>query len=223
MDSHELIQVMIVDDHELVRIGLHTILKRLEGITVVGVSVDGESAVSTALALKPHVVLMDIGLPVFDGIEASRRIKQECPEIKILILTAYEREQHVTAAFAAGADGYMQKTITKESLVNAIQAVHLGSSWLDPTIAALVLRQHPSPQTDVSLKSSSRVSLSEQEQAILNLMSQGLSHANIAERQNLSTQTLRAHIRSVMEKLEISDRTQAAAKALRLGTLDKKI
>ena len=141
MDLSEPIAVLIVDDHELVRIGLHAALNRTAGMSVVGVAADGESAVSMAVSLKPDVVLMDIGMPVFDGIEATRRIKQQCPQIKILILTAYEREQQVIAACSAGANGYCLKTADIASLAKAIQTVHQGTAWLDPAIADTVLRQ----------------------------------------------------------------------------------
>jgi DNA-binding NarL/FixJ family response regulator len=219
MGNSNRIRVLIVDDHELVRFGLQTAMAGVEDIEVCGLAADGESAVHRAQSMRPDVVLMDIGLPRIDGIEASNRIKQKLPHIKILILTSYEREQDVLAAFAAGADGYCLKTISPEGLAGAIRAVNNGAAWLDPAVADTVLRGHPTPGKSGNTQPR-RMSLSQREYEVLALVVEGLSNTAIAERLRLSPQTIKTHVRHIMEKLAVSDRTQAAVKALREGLFD---
>ncbi len=212
--------VVIVEDQEITRVGLKVILEATFGLTIVGLAKDGEEAVAMVLEKLPSVTLMDIGLPILNGIEATRKIKSEDPTRRIIMLTSHDDDRHIFAALAAGADGYCLKEAPAQQLVLAIKAVNEGAAWLDPGIASRVLRAIANGGKEkegcdkTSLPPSS---LSTRELDVLRLVVDGRTNQEIAEKLVLSVETVKTHMRHIMEKLAVSDRTQAAVKAMRDG------
>ena len=213
------VRILIVEDHEIARLGLTCALEDCPNICIVGEAADGQTGARQAISLVPDVVLMDLGLPVLDGINATKQIKSEHPEIKVLILTTHDTDQDVFAALGAGADGYCIKTISIDQLLVAIMAVAEGAAWLDPAIAGRVLRATISPQASIpaSKPEGPTTTLSAREMEILQLLVDGLSNQQMADRLVVSVETVKTHMRHVMEKLCVSDRTQAAIKAMKSG------
>ncbi len=210
MTESQKIEVLIVEDHEITRLGLKAALERVSDLKIVGEEEDGGSAIRAAVAKKPHIVLIDIGLPVMNGIDATRQIKEKSAETRVIMLTSHDSDTDIFAAFAAGADGYCVKDIPSDQLVMAIKAVHEGAGWIDPRIASRVLRAQ-------ATQSSTETPLSQREVEVLRLIVDGLSNQKIANNLCLSVETVRTHVRHITEKLAVSDRTQAAIKALRQG------
>lgn len=210
MTETQKIEVLIVEDHEITRLGLKAALERVSDLKIVGQEEDGGSAIRAAVAKKPHIVLIDIGLPVMNGIDATRQIKEKSAETRVIMLTSHDSDTDIFAAFAAGADGYCVKDIPSDQLVMAIKAVHDGAGWIDPRIASRVLRAQ-------ATQSSTETPLSQREVEVLRLIVDGLSNQKIATNLCLSVETVRTHVRHITEKLAVSDRTQAAIKALRQG------
>lgn len=218
----------MVEDHEITRVGLRLTLEQSPDIEIIGEAADGKEATEAAIALRPHVVLMDIGLPSVDGIEATALIKKALPNTRIIMLTSHDNDRDIFAALGAGADGYCLKETATTQLVMAIKTVAEGAAWLDPGIAGKVLRAsvmgakpNSSPYT-LSGADHQKVAgprLSQREIDVLKLVVDGLSNQAIAERLFLSIETVKTHMRRIMEKLAVSDRTQAAVKAMREGLL----
>ena len=209
------LQILIVDDHEVVREGLRSLLNRRPGISVVGEAGTVASAVSEARRLQPDVVIMDVRLPDGSGVEACREIRQERPEAKIIMLTSYADEEAVFASILAGAAGYLLKQTRGQALADAIDAVAEGGSLLDPAVTQKVLqrvRNMGSRRTDDVLSS-----LSEQEQKILMLIADGKTNKEIAEEIYLSDKTVKNYVSSILSKLNLRRRAQAAAFIARKG------
>ena len=144
-----MINALLVEDHELYRMGLSMLLDKAEGITLVAESADGLDGIKKARELSPDVILMDIGLPNIDGIEATQRIKDFNPDVKILIFTSRDSENDVFEAFKAGADGYIMKGATPEQTISAIKSVYEGVGWIDPSIAKMVFSNLQKPSANV--------------------------------------------------------------------------
>ena len=223
------IRVLLVEDHTMTRMGLQLVLEKVEEIEVVGEADDGQKAVELAKSLTPDVILMDIGLPTIDGIEATRLLKDEKTSSRILIFTSRESEDDVFAALGAGADAYIMKGSTPDQIINAIKAVSEGTGWLDPLIAKMVLRNvskknSANETTSTTIKkadgSSLISSLTERELEVLSLIVEGLSNPQIAERLFISRATAKAHVHSILQKLCVDDRTQAAVLAMREGIVE---
>ena len=221
--SNSNLKIVIVEDHEFTRIGLKLFLEKVPGFEVVGEASDGASALEQVQQLQPRVVLMDIGLPVMDGIEATRQIKKLLPDVRVIMLTSHSADQDIFAALSANANGYCLKNIASDQLANVIRTVAEGAAWLDPGIANRVLCAFAGgaePQQATSRSSRSKSvdqPLSPRETEVLKLVAAGLSNQQIAERLDLGLETIKTHIRHIMEKLTVSDRTQAAVKAMRQG------
>lgn len=215
------ISVYIAEDHQMTLVGLKMLLEKNPEVKVIGESRDGLSTVDAVLKLKPQIVLMDIGLPEIDGIEATQRIKKSDASIKIMMLTSKDSETDVLAALSAGADAYCLKGIPPETLITALQAVSEGTAWLDPGIARLVLNHftNTSVSNGISLNSAPSIPcpLTERELEVLQLIVDGLSNPEIAERLYITKATAKAHVHSILQKLCVDDRTQAAVLALRQG------
>jgi DNA-binding NarL/FixJ family response regulator len=231
----------VVEDHEITRVGLRLMLEQAPDITIVGEAADGRKGVDAVAALKPNVVLMDIGLPAIDGIEATDQIKKNTPGVRVIMLTSHDNDRDVFAALSAGADGYCLKETPTQQLVLAIRAVADGAAWLDPGIAAKVLRASVAghaptvapvgAESDAAGKPGSTkygaansdgpkaARLSQREIDVLKLVVEGMSNQSIAEKLFVSVETVKTHMRRIMEKLAVSDRTQAAVKAMREGLL----
>lgn len=204
------IKIMLVEDHQITRIGLRCSLEVIEDFEIIAEAEDGKLAVAKAQELHPDVILMDIGLPGLSGIEAVKAIK-------ILMLTSHERSEDVYAALSVDCDGYCLKDIDTVQLSAAIRAVHSGGVWLDPGIAKHVVKGHLKVGPAKEKDSSNDAGLSERELEVLSLVVEGMSNQEIADRLFVSAETVKTHMRHLMEKLAVSDRTQAAVKALREG------
>ncbi len=216
-------KVLIVEDHQMTLVGLKMLLEKQETIEVVGEAQDGLQAVSEARSSQPDIILMDIGLPEMDGIEATQKIKQEYPNTRIIMLTSKDNEQDVFAALGAGADAYCMKGIAIEALTSAIDAVKEGTAWLDPAVARMVLGRF---QGSASGNSAENVKpegppedcpLTTREMEVLQLIVEGLSNPEIADRLTITKATAKAHVHSILQKLCVDDRTQAAVLAMRQG------
>ncbi|MBC7247502.1 MAG: response regulator transcription factor [Actinobacteria bacterium] len=207
------LRVMVVDDHRLVREGLIGLLRLNPEIEVVGEAANGDEAVARAKALKPDVVLMDISMPGMNGITATRLIKKALPDTKVIMLTMLDQEGYVYESVKAGATGYLLKNAGLEELVKAVKEVHRGGATLHPDAQAQLLKEY------LYLARSNRETygLSEREMEILQLLADGLSNKEIADRLFISIQTVKTHITHIFEKLGVSDRTEAVAAALRRG------
>jgi len=216
----ETIRILIADDHAIVREGLRTLIASEPGMELVGEAADGIEAVSLARSLEPDVVLMDLVMPRKDGLEAISEIKQQNPEMCILVLTSFAEEDKVFPAIRAGALGYLLKDSSPQQLLQAIYDVHRGESSLHPTVALKLVREISQP-SDLP---PAEHPLTEREVDVLELVAQGLSNQEIADQLVISEWTVRTHVRNILGKLHLANRTQAALYALRegLAELDRK-
>ena len=217
-----MINTLLVEDHELYRMGLSMLLDKAEGITLVAESADGLDGIKKAREFSPDVILMDIGLPNIDGIEATQRIKDFNPDVKILIFTSRDSENDVFEAFKAGADGYIMKGATPEQTISAIKSVYEGVGWIDPSIAKMVFSNLQKPSANVVIepepkKSGNSYGLTERELDVLELMVEGLSNPQIADKLVITKATAKAHVHSILQKLCVSSRTQATVTAMKEG------
>ena len=218
-----MINVLLVEDHELYRMGLSMLLSKAENINLAAESADGLDGIKKARELSPDVILMDIGLPNIDGIEATQRIKDFNPNVKILIFTSRDSEDDVFEAFKAGADGYIMKGATPEQTISAIKSVYEGVGWIDPSIAKMVFANlHRPSQAVVSQPDNKKLldneyGLTERELDVLELMVEGLTNPEIAEKLFITKSTAKAHVHSILQKLCVTTRTQATARAMREG------
>ncbi len=217
-----MINTLLVEDHELYRMGLSMLLDKAEGITLAAESADGLDGIKKARELSPDVILMDIGLPNIDGIEATQRIKDFNPDVKILIFTSRDSENDVFEAFKAGADGYIMKGATPEQTISAIKSVYEGVGWIDPNIAKMVFSNLQKPSANVVTepepkKSNNSYGLTERELDVLELMVEGLSNPQIADKLVITKATAKAHVHSILQKLCVSSRTQATVTAMKEG------
>ncbi len=217
------IRVLIVDDHQVVREGLTSVLEGKGDIEVVGLAGDGSEAVEKARELSPDVVLMDISMPKMNGVEATRQIKKEKPEIGVVILTMYADEEYIFDLVRAGAAGYLLKDADSAQIAKAIRAVSKGESMIHPTIAAKILNEfsHLSGRDNKVQKAArSEDDLSEREITVLKLMAEGKSNKEIANELHLSDKTIKNHIHHIFQKLNVADRTKAVISAIRMGLID---
>lgn len=221
------IKVFLVEDHQMTLVGLKMLLSKETTIDVIGEASDGQSAVSQIRQMRPDVVLMDIGLPEMDGIEATKQVKEALPDLKVIMLTSKDEERDVLAALGAGADAYCMKGIPPETLSTVIQAVDEGTAWLDPAIARIVLGQFKGKDM-ASLSAGSADAakptalpqdcpLTQREMEVLTLIVEGMTNAEIAEQLYITKATAKAHVHSILQKMCVDDRTQAAVVAMREG------
>ena len=221
-----MIKTLLVEDHELERLGLSIMLEQAANIELIAQAKDGPEGVELAKLLLPDVIIMDIGLPVIDGIEATARIKLFNPNSKILIFTSRDSQDDVFEAFQAGADGYIMKDASKEQICTAIQTVSEGAAWIDPAIAKLVLSNIQSPKNRPIPKITGELNykagklnygLTEREMEVLSLIAEGFTNAQIAENLTITAYTAKAHVHSVLQKLSAETRSKAAKKAITEG------
>ncbi len=228
------IKVVLVEDHFLTRIGLRTVLERTPDIRVIGEAENGAIAVQLVRELKPDVVLMDVGMPLCDGIEAARQICTENPAQRIIMLTSHDSEQDIFAALSAGAGGYCMKDVAPDRLYTAVRSIHAGDVWLDSAIAHKVLG-HYAAEKNVNIRKPAEKApwengkaeasplpnlpdpLSNRELEVLKLLVDGCSNQQIANRLVISLATAKTHVRNILNKLAVDDRTQAAVQAMRRG------
>ncbi|GET39271.1 response regulator [Microseira wollei] len=206
------IRILIVEDDPMMQLGLEQSLSAQPQYTLVGQAEDGYLGVQAALRLKPDVVVMDIGLPRKDGIAATQEIKAALPDVRVVMLTSHTAETEIIAALSSGADAYCVKGASIDRLLNAISAAIEGATYLDPQIARRVIEhlKPPAPSDNIG-------QLSQRELEVLKLMVEGKSNPEIAAALYLSTNTVKTHVRGIMNKLSVDDRVQAAVVALRNG------
>lgn len=222
MERDQSINVLIVEDQPITRAGLRYTLETIPNLCIVGEVEDGAAAITTVLDKRPDVTLMDIGIPQIDGVAATAHIKEKWPDARIIILTTHENREYIFTSLAAGANGYCLKSATARELELAIKSVMTGTVWLDPGIAKQVLEHSVSGSMEQSSKppkESGKFALTERETQVLQLLVDGLSNQQMAERLFLGQETIKTHMRHIMEKLVVADRTQAAVKALRQGLI----
>jgi NarL family two-component system response regulator LiaR len=208
-------KVIICDDQAIVRDGLAMLLKLEPDIEVIGIAEDGAAAVELVGDKRPALVLMDLKMPIMNGVEATRQIRMKYPEVKVLVLTTYADDEWVFDAIQAGASGYLLKDTPRDQLIKAVRGTVDGKTYMDPSIAGKVLEQVTSHQTQPATLITSK--LTERETEVLRLIARGLSNADIADRLFLSEGTVRNYVSAILSKLGISDRTQAAVTAIQHG------
>jgi DNA-binding NarL/FixJ family response regulator len=209
----DIIKVLLAEDHAVVREATAEVVDYQPDMQVVGQAGTGEEAVTLARVLTPDVVVMDIAMPRLTGLEATRQIAAECPQCKVLVLTAHQEERHIIQLIQAGAIGYLPKTVALEELLEAIRVAARGESVLPPEIATVVVRrlagkgqleEIPQPLTDRELE-------------VLQLATQGLTNFQIAQRLFVSERTVEAHLTHVYNKMGVKSRTEAVVQAMRRG------
>ena len=210
-----MIRVFLCDDQIVVTEGLQKILSTDPEIEICGVAHDGADLLEQIPASNPDLVLIDLKMPVMNGIQATRRIRKEFPKVLVLVLTTYDDDEWIFDALRAGAGGYLLKDLPPEQLINAIKGTIQGKSYIDPKVTARVMEKATSiPQTDQSRKN---FDLNEREMEVLKLIAQGFSNSEIGDRLFLSEGTVRNYTRGIFMKLGVSARTQAAVTAIKYG------
>jgi DNA-binding NarL/FixJ family response regulator len=216
----EIIRLLIVDDQRLMREGLRTLLELEHGFDVVGEAASGQAALDSFPELKPDVILMDIRMPGMDGVEAPRRVCSTWPGARVIILTTFDDDSYVFEGLRAGAVGYLLKDLSGQELANAVRTVYHGGAIIEPAVAKRVMaefaRLHPPAR---SIDQGLPEPLSERELDILKLVSDGLSNREIGSKLGLSEGTVKNYVTSVLQKIGVRDRTQAALRGRELGII----
>ncbi len=215
------IRILLADDQQLMREGLRVLLDLIPDIRVVGEAGDGTEAVERARQMRPDVVLMDVRMPGLDGVTATRRLHEACPEVKVIILTTFDDDEYVFEGLRAGAVGYLLKDVPSEQLVEAIRAAARGEAFIQPSVARKVVaefarlteREHRRREQPLVEPLSAR------ELEVLALVAEGLSNREIGERLFITPGTVKNHVSNVLAKLGVRDRTQAVLQAQELGLL----
>jgi DNA-binding NarL/FixJ family response regulator len=215
-----MIRVLLADDHQLVRSGLAALLAGTEDIEVVGTAANGAEAVEMARRTKPRVVLMDLVMPVMDGVEATRRISAELPGTQVVVLTSFSDQERILAALDAGAIGYLLKDVDPAELVRGVHAAARGESPLHPKAARSLLSSRSEGRAEgdghrIGRPDRQHVELTPREQQVLSLLRQGLANKQIARSLGISQATVKAHLTSVFQRIGVTDRVQAAVWAER--------
>ncbi|MEU4603989.1 response regulator transcription factor [Kribbella sp. NPDC023972] len=213
------IRVGIADDQSLVRDGLRVQLGYAEGVTVIGEAANGDQAVTLARLQRPDVLLMDVRMPVLDGIEATRRIRAEpdLAAVRILILTTFDLDEHVFGALTAGASGFLLKDAAPEEIVHAVRVVAAGESLLAPAVTTRLIREFATRPTVGRPQPETLDSLTDREREVLVLVAQGLSNVEVAGRLLVSPLTAKTHVSRILTKLGLRDRTQLVVAAYEAG------
>ena len=206
-----MITVLLVDDQHLIRQGLKTLLELEPDLEVVGEAANGKEAVEFVETLQPNVILMDIRMPLMDGVAATREIKEKFPQIKILVLTTFDDDEYIKAALQNGAMCYLLKDTPSEELAVAIRAVHRGYTQLGPGIVKKLLTQFPAnTSTQSSSAPPTLTELTKREKEVLRLIATGANNREIAQQLYISEGTVKNHVTNILNRLELRDRTQAA-------------
>lgn len=209
-----MIRVLLVDDHEMVRLGVSSYLSIQTDVEVVGEAENGEEGYEKAMELRPDVILMDLVMEVMDGIESTKKILKDWPEAKILIVTSFIDDEKVYPAIEAGASGYLLKTSTAHEIANAIRKTYEGERVLEPEVTTKMMEQLSNRNRHVLHEE-----LTNREQEILLLIAQGMSNQEIADELFITLKTVKTHVSNILAKLEVEDRTQAAIYAFKHGLI----
>ena len=216
----EKIRLLLIDDQRLMRDGLRTILELEEDFEIVGEAADGQAGLDAYAALEPDVVLMDIRMPGMDGVEATRRMVERWPEARVIILTTFDDDEYIFEGLRVGALGYLLKDVSGDELAQAIRKVAAGGALIEPSVARKVLAEFARLETaSRPLNEGLADPLSERELEVLQLLGQGLSNKQIAAELYLAEGTIKNYVSNILDKLGVSDRTQAALRAQELGML----
>jgi DNA-binding NarL/FixJ family response regulator len=199
------ITILTADDHPLIRDGLAAVLRAESGLHVVAEAANGEEAIEAYARLHPDIVLMDLRMPVMDGLTATRAILADDPNARIIVLTTYDGDEDIHRALAAGARGYLLKDMMRTDLLGVIRAVHRGQRGIPAPVAARLAEYTP------------RIGLTPRELEVLRLVADGLSNAQVAERIGRTEGTVKVHLKNILQKLDVRDRTEAVTTALRRG------
>ena len=214
------IRVLLADDHQLFREGLANILNMQPDFEVVGEAGDGLEALVKARKLVPDLILMDVGMPGCDGVEATQRVKQELPDVVIVMLTVRDEDEKLFEAIKSGAQGYLLKTIRSRELLSMLRGAVRGEAAITPTLAGHMLEEFRRLSHQVrTVPADEVIALTRREQEVLGLVAQGASDAEVAEALVLSVHTVKSHMRNILSKLHLSQRHQAALYALRQGLI----
>jgi DNA-binding NarL/FixJ family response regulator len=218
-----MIRLLLVDDQDLIRRGIKALLGTDPTLEVVGEAANGQDAVTQVAQLSPDVVLMDVRMPVTDGVAGTRQICQQFPDTKVLMLTTFDDQEYVTQALQAGASGYLLKDTPFDELTQAIALVHKGYTQIGPGLATQALT-HPTPATQSDLTSEELepwLALSEREKDIVQLVAQGCNNREIAQSLHIAEKTVKNYLTNILGQLSLRDRTQLAIAALKIGFLDR--
>jgi len=214
------IRVLLADDDRLVRSGLRALLDAEDDLSVVGEAADGREAVARARELRPDVVLMDVRMPRVDGVAATREIATWPHRPRVLVLTTFDLDEVVDDALGAGADGFLLKRSTPEQLIDGIRTVHAGDALVAPAVTRRLLAAHAARRPPDRERLRLAVALTEREAEVLRALAEGLSNAEIAGRVWLSPETVKTHVKAILGKLGVRDRTQAVVWAYRSGFVE---
>lgn len=212
-----MVRLLLADDHTLVRQGIRHILEMESDLQVVGEASNGEDTLKMARALHPDVILMDVNMPVMNGVEATRLIRQEMPEIAVVALTIHDDEEYLFELVKVGAAGYLLKDVEPASLIEAIHRVAEGQSYLHPAVAAKLMGGYNRLVHERETVAVTSKLLSEREVEVLVCIAKGQHNDQIAETLFISEKTVKNHITNILRKLDVEDRTQAVIKAVKLG------
>lgn len=218
MAKHSTISILIVDDHEVVRKGIHSYLETIKDFDVVGEAESGETAVKMVSELIPDIVLLDLIMPGMDGVETTRRIKQISPRTQVVVLTSYHEDIHIFPALKAGAISYILKDMKMEKLVDALQRAVRHEVTLHPLVAERVLKNI---RGDGNEENALFTELTERELDVLRLIANGMTNSQIAEKLVISENTVKGHVSNILSKLHLADRTQVAVYAWQSGIVNR--
>jgi NarL family two-component system response regulator LiaR len=216
-------RVIIADDHELARLGLRTMLEPEPDLEVIGEAATGREAVALSSQLQPDLVLMDIRMPDMDGLMATRAIKEELPRTSILIVTLSEDPDYLLEALRVGAAGFVLKDASRREVVAAVRQVLSGESPLDPKLAAQLIRRLAGQTLPKEQPARHGDNLTQRELEVLRLVAEGKTNHDIAQSLFVSVGTVKVHVERIIDKLGVSDRTQAAVRAVELGYLTPRL
>ena len=211
----EPIRILVADDHPVVRDGLVAVLSTQPDFAVVGEAGSGAEAVQQAADLRPDVVLLDLEMPGMDGVEALQQMRAHSPGMRVIVFTAFDSDERILAAVQAGAQGYILKGVPRDQLFEAVRVVHAGGSLLQPVVASKLLR-HVSQRAGAPVGSQT---MTQRESEVLRLLGEGLQNKEIAERLGIAERTVKFHVGSILRKLEVGNRTEAVATAIREGLI----
>jgi two-component system response regulator NreC len=213
-----MIRVLLADDHRMLREGIRALLERQDDITVVGEASDGREAVRLAASLCPDLVVMDVSMPLLNGIEATRQIKRDCPDVRILILTVHEQKDYVAQLLVAGADGYIIKRAAGDDLIAAIRTVCQGQTFLHPSITKVMVEDYVKRLQEGEGLDAYHI-LTEREREVLQLIAEGYTNREMADLLHISIKTVQNHRSRIMSKLDLHDRGELIKYAIQQGII----